>query len=112
MGPQESFRGTATATGVVTMNPDQDFTRGKRSWSAWLGVTGYKHIALQVEGLDGAIELQGNNGDPEEASEWYTIAQLTTDGRTVVSDDPIAFVRVNVTTLTSGTPSVLLMLES
>ena len=112
MGPQESFRGVGTATGVVLMSPDPDYTRGKRSWSAWLGVTGYKYIALQVEDLDGAIELQGNNGDPETAGEWYTIEELTADGRIVVSDDPVNFIRINVTTLTSGTPLALLSLES
>lgn len=112
MGPQENFRGTASATGVVTMTTDPDYTNGKRTFSAWLGVAGYEYISLQVEDLDGAIELQGNNGDPDTAGEWFTIEELTVDGRIVVSEDPINFIRVNATTVTSGTLTAILTVET
>lgn len=106
------YRGEAGATGVVPMSQDPDFSMGKNEITAWLGVSGVKHIALQVDGLDGAVELQGCNGRPEVAGEWYTIEELTADGRIIVNDDPVDFVRVNKTTHTSGTMTAMLTLES
>lgn len=106
------YRGTAAATGMVEMNPDPDYTRGKGGFQAWLGITAAQRIALQVDALDGAVELQGNNGNPTVEDEWYTIEELTADGRVIVNEDPIDFVRVNCTTLTSGTPLCLLTIES
>lgn len=108
----EKYRGTAEATGVVRMFPDPNFNTAHTGFGSWIGVMGVRHMALQVVDLDGAVELQGNNGDPNEAGEWYTIEELTEDGRIIVNDDPVNFIRVNVTTLTSGTPTLLLDLES
>lgn len=106
------YRGTATTTGMVTMRPDPDYTRGKADWSAWMGVTPYRRFALQVDGLDGTVELQGNNGRPDVAGEWYTLDTITADGVVVVLEDPVDFIRVNCTVLTSGTPVCMLTMEA
>ena len=105
------YRGTAGATGVVSLIQYPDFSNGVDTLDAWLAVMGVNHIALQVEGLDGEVEFQGCNGDPDVAAEWYTIEALTVDGRIISNDDPVDFVRVNVTTYTSGTMSAMLTLE-
>lgn len=106
------YRGEATATGVVTLAQHPDFSNGKDEITAYLGVMGVRHMALQVEGLDGTIELQGNNGNPNTAAEWYTVGELTADGRIVVNEDAINFVRVNVTAISSGTVIAMLTLEA
>ena len=106
------YRGEATATGVMPIVQYPDFSNGKDQINAYLGVMGVRQIALQIDGLDGTVELQGNNGNPNTAGEWYTIEELAADGRIIKLDDPVDFIRVNVTAITSGTTVAMLTLES
>lgn len=112
MDIQQRRTGTATATGVVSLLPTApDYSRGE-DVVTWLPVGAYNYMALQVEGLDGEVALQGCNGpDPTVAGDWYDLGTVTADGVIHVADKAIDFVRVNVTTLTSGTPTVHLSLE-
>lgn len=106
------LRGTANAPGVVTLREEPDYSNGKYTYSGWIASMGVGHFALQVEGLNGTVELQGCNGRPEEATEWYTIEELAADGRIIVNEDLVNFVRVNATTINSGTMIAMLSLES
>ena len=112
MGYWRRFKGTAAASGVVAMNPDPDYSMGKEQWDAWIGVMGVRRISLQADGLDGAVLLEGNNGDPDTAGEWYTLDTLNADGAVIVADEAVSFVRVNKSVHTSGTVTCVLTLES
>lgn len=105
------YRGTAAASGMVTMHPEPDYSMGKESFTAWLATMGVKTFDLQVEGLDGVVSLEGCNGRPGEASEWYVLGSLSADGRVVAVDQSVDFVRVNKSTHTSGTVICMLTME-
>lgn len=105
------YRGTSAAEGLVPMNPEPDYSMGKEGFTAWLATMGVKTFDLQVEGLDGVVSLDGCNGRPGEADEWYVLGSLDEDGRIVVVDQSVDFVRVNKSTHTSGTVICMLTLE-
>lgn len=111
MGIGQRRTGTATASGIVELAFDPDYSRGTDVVKAWLGVDAYDHISLQVRDLAGEIALEGNNGDPTDADDWYEIDSLTADGVTTISDFPVSFLRVNAKSITSGTAVVHLNLE-
>jgi hypothetical protein len=94
------------------MNPDPDYSMGKEEWSAWIAVMGVTRFSLQVTGLSGVVKLQGNNGNPAEAGEWYDLETLNADGEAVVAEEAVSFIRVNKSTHTSGTVTCVLTLES
>lgn len=112
MGIWKRYRGTRGASGVVAMNPDPDYSMGKEGWSKWIGVMGIERFSLQVDGLSGVVTLEGNNGNPEEAGEWYSLGTINSDGNLVVAEKAVSFLRVNKTTHTTGTVICILTLES
>lgn len=112
MQVQETFRGSATATGVVPMVSEADYSGGKRAFTAWLGTDGYDRFTLVTSAGVGTTALEGCNGDPDVAAEWYSLGTITDDGELAVVDQAVRFIRVNVTAYTSGTLDPVLTVES
>ncbi len=102
--------GKPTAAGTVEMQADPDYSRGD-SFTAWMGVGAYNRFGLSVTDLDGAVSLQGCDLDPTVEANWYDMITLSADGQDSVAEQVTQFVRVNLTTLTSGTPTIGLVAE-
>jgi hypothetical protein len=104
------YRGSAAAAGVVTMLAEPDYSGGADKFVAWLATMNVKRFDLQVEALAGSVSLEGCNGRPSVADEWFVLGTISADGRIVVVDQQVDFVRVNKTVHTSGTAVCMLTL--
>lgn len=105
------YRGEGVAEGMVTMFAEPDYSMGEEKFSAWLGTMGVKRFDLQVDGLSGTVLLEGCNGRPGEAGEWYTLGTLSADGKIVLVDIAADFIRVNKSVHTSGTAVCMLTMS-
>ena len=105
------YRGESTAAGMVTMFAEPDFSMGEEKFTAWLGTMGVKRFDLQVDTLTGTVLLEGCNGRPDVAGEWYTLGTLSGDGKIELVDIAADFIRVNKSIHTSGTVVCMLTMS-
>jgi len=112
-------QGTVSATGVVPLDPvAPDYSMGAERISAWLSAQAYDKITASTTDNDpggtaytGTVLVEGNNGNPTEADDWFTVGTLTDVAQVDVTDQAIQFVRLRSTVLTSGTATAFLVME-
>jgi hypothetical protein len=95
--------GERTSQGVIGMRSDPAHQRESGGTIVSLPTIGYRHVNARID-IDGVAEaeLQGCNGDPDQADNWDTLGSLSASG-SIASNTPYRFHRVNVPAFTSGT---------
>lgn len=101
------FTGNRSSTGsvVLTQHPVGFYTDAG-STSVYVADTPLTTWDIQISGA-ATVTIQGNEGDPDTAGDWYDISTVTASG--VVKDDRhTTFTRVQVDAYTSGSINVRL----
>jgi hypothetical protein len=101
------FTGSSTSTGSVTLKQyDVGFSVDNGSTSVYVADTPLTTWDIQIGGA-ATVTIQGNEGNPDTAGDWYDISTVTASG--VVKDDRhTTFTRVKVDSYTSGSVNVRL----
>lgn len=101
------FTGSSTSTGSITLKQHPvGFFADEGNTSVYVADTPRTTWDIQIGGA-ATVSIQGNEGDPSVAGDWYDISTVSASG--VVKDDRhVTFTRVNVDAYTSGTIAVRL----
>lgn len=99
--------GTRNSTGLITLKQDPvGFFVDQGSTSVYVADTPLTTWDIQLTGT-ATVSVQGNEGNPTVAADWYDISTINSSG--VVKDSRhTTFTRVNVDAYTSGTVTVRL----
>ena len=101
------FTGSSTSTGTIALKLENiGFYSDDGTAAVYVADTPLTTWDIQIGGA-ATVSIQGNEGDPDAAGDWYDISTVSASG--VVKDDRhTTFTRVKVDSYTSGTVAVRL----